>query len=240
MPSSRQQSGDGGPRGAARANSCPPDSSCRGGREIPLRSYAALHGEGAVNDRLLTRVLYGISCRNYAAAAEAIPGAIGLSGSTVSRTFIQASAAKLHEFHERDLSNENVVAIVLDGKTFAEATGDGDCARASHDGRETLPGLRRNRHGERAGVDAVLASLLERGLDISQGVLVILVRKAFRARPTVQWHKRETWSVAKTEQPHVAARLQRAYHRPEYDEAWLQAAAGRVGGSESIGGPQSD
>ena len=73
------------------------------GGEIPLRSYAALHGEGAVNDRLLTRVLYGISCRNYAAAAEAIPGAIGLSGSTVSRTFIQASAAKLHEFHERDL-----------------------------------------------------------------------------------------------------------------------------------------
>ena len=68
------------------------------GGEIPLRSYAALHGEGAVNDRLLTRVLYGISCRNYAAAAEAIPGAIGLSGSTVSRTFIQASAAKLHEF----------------------------------------------------------------------------------------------------------------------------------------------
>ena len=29
------------------------------GGEIPLRSYAALHGERAVNDRLLTRVLYG-------------------------------------------------------------------------------------------------------------------------------------------------------------------------------------
>ena len=41
------------------------------GSEIPLRSYAALHGEGAVNDLLLKRVLYGISCRNYAAAAEA-------------------------------------------------------------------------------------------------------------------------------------------------------------------------
>ena len=35
-----------------------------------------------------------ISCRNYEAAAEAIPGAIGLSGSTVSRAFIEASAAK--------------------------------------------------------------------------------------------------------------------------------------------------
>ena len=58
-------------------------------REIPRRSYEALHGDRAVNDLLLRRVLYGISCRNYAAAAEAIPGAIGLSGSTVSRAFIQ-------------------------------------------------------------------------------------------------------------------------------------------------------
>ena len=58
-------------------------------REIPLRSYEALHGDRAVNDLLLRRVLYGISCRNYAAAAEAIPGAIGLSGSTVSRAFIE-------------------------------------------------------------------------------------------------------------------------------------------------------
>ena len=46
-------------------------------REIPLRSYEALHGDRAVNDLLLRRVRYGISCRNDAAAAEAIPGAIG-------------------------------------------------------------------------------------------------------------------------------------------------------------------
>ena len=56
--------------------------------EITLRSSDALHGDGEVNDLLLTRVLYGISCRNYEAAAEAIPGVIGLSGSTVSRAFI--------------------------------------------------------------------------------------------------------------------------------------------------------
>ena len=35
-------------------------------REIPLRSYEALHGDRAVNDLLLRRVLYGISCRNEA------------------------------------------------------------------------------------------------------------------------------------------------------------------------------
>ena len=69
-----------------------------------VRPSAAVHGDRAVNDVLLKRVLYGISCRNDEAAAEAIPGAIGLSGSTVSRGFIQASAAQLREFQERDLA----------------------------------------------------------------------------------------------------------------------------------------
>ena len=62
------------------------------GGEIPLRSYEAAREDSQVNDVLLKRVLYGISCRNYEAAAESVPGAIGLSSSTVSRNFIQASA----------------------------------------------------------------------------------------------------------------------------------------------------
>ena len=39
-----------------------------------------------------------------------------------SRDFVQASAAKLREMQERDLSGENVVAMFLDGNTFARAT----------------------------------------------------------------------------------------------------------------------
>ena len=215
-------------------------------REIPLRSYEALHGDRAVNDRLLTRVLYGISCRNYAAAAEAIPGAIGLSGSTVSRAFIQASATKLRELQERDLSGEDVVAIVLDGKTFAEAT-----MVVALDGKTfaeatmvvalgiTMTGDKRflgfvetDTENEQV-VTPFLRSLVERGLDVSQGLLVIVdggkglraaVRKAFRHRALVQrcqWHKRENVVsyLAKREQPVWRQRLQRAYNRPEYDEA---------------------
>lgn len=63
------------------------------GEEIPLDAYAALQEQGARADQvLMKRVLHGISCRNYEAAAEAIPGAIGLSNSTVSRRFVAASA----------------------------------------------------------------------------------------------------------------------------------------------------
>ena len=191
-------------------------------REIPLRSYEALHGDRAVNDLLLRRVLYGISCRNYEAAAEAIPGAIGLSGSTVSRAFIQASATKLRELQERDLSGEDVVALVLDGKTFAEATMV-IALGITMTGDKRFLGFVETDTENAQVLTPFLRSLVERGLDVSQGLLVIVdggkglraaVRKAFRHRALVQrcqWHKRE--------QPVWRQRLQRAYSRPAYDEA---------------------
>ena len=198
------------------------------GSEIPLRSYEALHGERAVNDLLLRRVLYGISCRNYEAAAEAI----GLSGSTVSRAFIQASATKLRELQERDLSGEDVVAVVLDGKTFAEATMVVALGITMTGDKRFLGVVETDTENEKV-VTPFLRSLVERGLDVSQGLLVIVdggkglraaVRKAFRHRALVQrcqWHKRENVVsyVAKREQPVWRQRLQHAYNRPEYDEA---------------------
>ena len=202
------------------------------GREIPLRAYEALHGDGAVNDLLLKRGLYGISCRNYEAAAEAIPGAIGLSGSTVSRGFIEASAAKLHELQERDLAAEDVVAIVSDGKTFAEATMVIALGITISGAKHFLGFVETDTENERV-LTLCLRSLVERGLDLSQGLLVILdgskglraaVRKTFRHRALVQrcqWHKRENVvsHLAKSELAAWRQRLQRAYNRPEYDEA---------------------
>ena len=159
-------------------------------REIPLRSYEALHGDRAVNDLLLRRVLYGISCRNDAAAAEAIPGAIGLSGSTVSRAFIQASATKLRELQERDLSGEDVVALVLDGKTFAESTMVVALGITMTGDKRFLGFVETGTENEQV-LTPFLRSLVERGLDVSQGLLVIVdggkglraaVRQAFRHR----------------------------------------------------------
>ena len=46
--------------------------------EVPLESYQRLHRGTDIDDTLFRRVLYGISCRNYEAAAEALPGAIGV------------------------------------------------------------------------------------------------------------------------------------------------------------------
>ena len=202
------------------------------GSEIPLRSYEALRRDGEVNALLLTRVLYGISCRNYEAAAEAIPGAIGLSGSTVSRGFIQASATKRRELQARDLSGEDVVALVRDGKTFADATMVIALGITISGEKRVLGFVETDTENEKV-LTPFLRSLVERGLDLSQGVLVILdggkglrsaIRKAFRHRALVhrcQWHKRENVVsyLAKSEQVVWRQRLQRAYNRPTHEEA---------------------
>ena len=202
------------------------------GSEMPLRSYAALPGDGEVNDLLLKRVLSGISCRNYEAAAEVIPGAIGLSGSTVSRGFIEARAVKLRELQERALSGEDVVAVVLDGKTFADVTMVIALGITLAGEKRVLGFVETDTETARV-LTLFLRSLVERGLDLSQGVLVILdggkglraaVRTAVRHRALVhrcQWHTRENVVShrAKNEQAVWRQRLQRAYTRPAYDEA---------------------
>ena len=78
-----------------------------------------------------------------------------------------------------------------------------------------------------------LRTLIERGLDLSQGLLAVIdggkglraaVRQVFQKRALVQrcmWHKRENVVsyLPKSEQANWRRRLQRAYDRPTYTEA---------------------
>ena len=86
--------------------------------EVRLSSYDLLHADtgGELDEGLFRRVLLGISCRDYEAASEAVPGAIGLSSSTVSRRFKEASRKRLRELMDRDLSDLDLVSLFVDGK----------------------------------------------------------------------------------------------------------------------------
>ena len=203
--------------------------------ERRLESYSRLREDGEFNGLLFRRVLYGLSCRNYEAAAESIPGAIGLSKSTVSRQFIEASSKSLRDLQERDLSDLDVVAMVLDGKTFAEemmvvALG------ITMEGKKVFLGFVETATENERVLTGFLRSLLDRGLDISQGILAIIdgskglraaVLKAFRRLSVIhrcQWHKRENVvaHLPKADQPSWRRRLQKAYERPNYEEAKKQ------------------
>jgi transposase-like protein len=201
--------------------------------EIPLRSYAALKSaSGEADERLLKRVLYGLSCRNYQAAAESVPGAIGVSSSSVSRSFVEASAGKLREFQERDLSGEHYVAMFVDGKTFAESTMVVAMGVKISGEKEFLGFVETDTENAEV-LTAFLRSLISRGLDVTLGILVVIdgskglraaVTRAFKDRAVVgrcQWHKRENIVsyLPKKEQAAWRKRLQRAYNRPTFERS---------------------
>ena len=206
--------------------------SVAGGGEISLESLRHLRGTGQLDEVLLKRVLYGISCRNYEAAAAAVPGAIGLSSSTVSRRFTHASAKQLKGLQERDLSELDLLAIFLDGKTFADMTMVVAVGITLTGEKHVLGFVETGTENEHV-LTPFLQELEERGLTSSQGLLFIIdggkglraaVRQAFGTSALVQrcqWHKRENVvrHLPKGDQASWRRRLQRAYQRPTYVEA---------------------
>lgn len=202
-------------------------------QEVPLETYSMFQNQsGSVDERLLKKVMYGISCRNYEEVAEDIPGAIGLSSSSVSRQFVEVSAKRLKEFQERDLSKLDIVVMWLDGKAFAEdsmviALG------LTMEGYKIPLGFVQAGTENGVVLGEFLERLLNRGLNIDKGILVIIdggkglrsaVKKVFKNRAMVQrcqWHKRENVLkyLPKSEQASMRKRLQRAYNMPTYSEA---------------------
>ena len=207
--------------------------------EVPLPMYERLQEPRACDVGLLHKVLGGLSTREYERCAEAVPEAFGLSASTVSRRFIRASARKLQELTERRLESYDLVAILLDGKTFAE-----DemviAAGVTITGEKVLLGFVQTATENRKVCAAFLRELVERGLRFDLGLLVITdgakglhaaVREVFGSAAVLhrcQWHKREN-VLEYLPQPHRATfrrKLQAAYEQPTYDKA--KRALGKI------------
>ncbi len=201
--------------------------------EIPLDSYRKLRSSpGEVDEVLFRRVLLGVSCRDYERAAESIPGAIGLSSSSVSRSFIAASTAQLKAFQERDLSGDDYVALFLDGKMFGD-TVMVVALGVTMEGQKRVLGFVETTTENKRALTEFLRSLLDRGLDISEGIYVVIdgskglrsaVRTAFSKRSVTgrcHWHKRENvvGYLPRGEQASWRKRLQSALDRPEFDKA---------------------
>ena len=196
-------------------------------REVSLTTYEQLQRPRAADAGLFRRILVGLTCRQYAACAEAVPEAFGLRASSVSRRFIRASARHLQTFCERRLDRDEFVALVLDGKTFAEdamviALG------ITLQGQKKILGFVQTATENEPVCAAFLRTLMERGLRVAPGLLCILdgakgLRKAvqmvFGGQALVQrcqWHKRENVVryLPKAQQAPWRRRLQQAYERP--------------------------
>ena len=202
------------------------------GTEVSLPAYQALQRPRNMDEGLLLRMLKGIATRNYEACAEAVPESFGLSSSSVSRRYVKATARKLAQFQERSLEEYDLVALFLDGKSFADEQIIIALGVTVEGHKIPLGFVQAATENERA-CRGFLATLVDRGLQYEAGLLVVIdgakglynaVMSVFTGYACVQrcqFHKRQNVEsyLPKGEQARLRRQLEAAYGKPTYKAA---------------------
>lgn len=206
--------------------------------EVELSTYEHLQNAHQLDDMALSRVIHGMSQRNYEKAAIHVPETFGIKKTSTCRRFIRASGKKLKEFMERDLSEHDIVAIFMDGKHFA----DNEIVIAlgvNTIGEKVLLGMVETNTENYLVCKNFLIGLKDRGLNLDREVLFILdggkglnksVREVMKGRALIQrcqWHKREnvvSYLDKKIQGP-FRGKLQAAYNLKSYEKAKARLAS---------------
>jgi putative transposase len=215
-----------------------------GAGELPLATWQAFAGTQLLDQLAVERMLAKLSTRRYGAGLEPVGiqverTANSTSKSAVSRRFVAATERALAELLAADLSELELVALMVDGVKVAEHC----CVVAlgiTGDGTKVPLGLAEGATENATVVSDLLVGLRERGLDTTRPILVVIDgAKALRRAVTdvfdhpvvqrCQLHKlrnvtdRLPEAVAAT----VAKRMRRAYHHtdPLIAQAELEALA---------------
>jgi putative transposase len=208
-------------------------------QEVTLPSYQLLQQPREADAELLRKVVAGLSMRRYRECAALTPEVFGLSATSVSRRYLLASARHLQQLCERRLEAYDIVAIFLDGKSFAGETML-IALGITLAGEKVILGFAQTGTENERACSGFLRDLVTRGLQLQAGVLCIMdggkglaaaVAKVFEKQVLIQrcqWHKRENVVSYLTprQQRHFRPLLQAAYQQPSY--ATAQAALGRV------------
>jgi putative transposase len=190
----------------------------REGQEIPLESYQRLQQDGRRQRRVREGILAGLTTRNYRRAVESVLDGYGIEKSSVSREFVQASAAQLKELCERRLDALELVALLIDGKevggqTVVVALG------IAVSGKKQVLGLWQGATENTTVVKSLLEDLVERGLRTDRRYLFVIdgakalragIERVFGRSSEVQRcqvHKRRNVRA------HLPENVQRDYHR---------------------------
>ena len=204
-------------------------------QEVPLKSYEALQNPSVIDNSILSMVINGISCRKYERAAETVSEAFGIKKSSVSKKFVKASAKKLKEFQERDLSKEDIIAIFIDGKTFSEneivvamgitLSGEkkiiGFVETSTENSKVIKEFLRKLVEDKGLSKEEELLFIIDGAKGLRKGIKAIFGKTAIIQR--CQWHKRENIVsyLPKIHQKRMRKKLQEAYLKPTYQAAKL-------------------
>ena len=186
--------------------------------EIALQSYQKLKEPGGFSEELLNKVLRGVSCRKYADTVIETAGAFGVSANSVSRHIVAATAKKLEDFQERDLSNFTPFAIFIDtvhraGAAFMVSLG------IDLKGTKQVLGFWEGATENSEVCKDLFADLERRGLRLSKKIIWVTdggsgVIKALKERFGKKLiHQRCTIHKDRNIQKHLPKKYRRAAHR---------------------------
>jgi transposase-like protein len=186
--------------------------------EIELKSYQKLRDPGVFSEELLGKVLRGISCQKYGETVTETANAFGVSPSSASRHIIEATAKKLKEFKERDLSDFVPFVIFTDtihrcGDAFMVCLGI-DC-----DGEKKALGFWQGATENAEVCEELLADIERRGLKLSRRVIWVTdggkgIIKALKGRFGKKLiHQRCTIHKDRNIQKHLPKRYRKEAHR---------------------------
>jgi putative transposase len=217
--------------------------SADGERQVELAAYAHFAARDRLTDVMLERMLVGVSTRRYARTGEPVGSEIdavsrSTSKSAVSREFVSRTRENLVELMSRPLDDLRLAVLMLDGIELK-----GRCCVVAlgidTDGVKHPLGLWDGSTENATVATTLLANLVERGLDVEQGVLVVIdgakaLRKAVHdvlgVHTPVQRcvrHKERTvlGHLPERDQPLVRRRLRAAWALDDHDRALEQLRA---------------
>ena len=219
-----------------------------GSGEIPVGVYQHFASRDVLEQVVLERMLASVSTRRYRGTNEPVGGQVtqterSTSKSAVSRMFIERTRVALGELMARRLDDVRLAVLMLDGIDLKERT-HVVALGITTQGVKIPLGLWEGSTENATVATALLADLVERGLDPEQAILFVLdgakalrkaVRSVFGEAAMVQRcirHKERnvTDHLAERDRPALKRRLRAAWALDEHAGALerLQAIAGEL------------
>jgi putative transposase len=200
--------------------------------EAELENYACLQSPEAMPQAVLRRLVRGVSCRDYEDVVDMAREGFGVKKSSVSRSFVKASAKVVRELAERRFDGIRFPVIYIDGTPYAGETMIAAMG-ITEDGTKRLLGVRQGATENAAVCTALLEDLCSRGLDTSSPTLLVLDgAKALHAAVKRVWGQKaliQRCQVHKQRnvrqhlpQKHwegLSRQLNAAYHETDYAQA---------------------
>jgi len=200
--------------------------------EAELETYARLQSPDTMPQSVLKRLVRGVSCRDYEGVVDLAREGFGVQRSSVSRSFVKASADAVRQLSERRLDGVRIPVIYLDGVQYAGETMT-VALGVLENGAKWVLGVRQGATENAAVCTALLEDLQERGLDTSQPTLLVLdgakalhaaVKRVWGPKALIQRcqvHKKRNVRehLPQKHWDELSRQLQAAYRETDFDRA---------------------